>query len=148
MHFTPVVGPSQPRASRHIVPIRLALAAGATYAATGLAVVSLWIAWSERGKHFSFLMPPFQTEGSNAIHPGGWISVPSDSGPQMAVAIVFAVLACVAAWVVGWLCRREYRLQKPHSTRRGLLWGIPLALVVAPLMLVPVMWGTHLMFLD
>jgi len=130
-----------PRSNRHPVVAVLAVASSAAYATTGLAIISLAIAWSARGEHLRMLVPPFTVEGSDATNPGGWISVPSDYRPEMAAAAMFALLAGAAIWVVVQLHRRLPA--QAHSTRRGLLWGVPLVLVVGPAIFAPIVWLTN-----
>jgi hypothetical protein len=144
MHLPPVADPERPR--RGAVVIAVAVASSAAYASTALAIISFAVAWSARGEHFRTLVPPFSIEGSDTVYPGGWISLPSDSGPEMAIAAVLALLAGLATWAVVRL-RRHTRSQT-HSMRRGLLWGVPLVLIVGPAIFAPLVLLMNSISLD
>jgi hypothetical protein len=115
--------------------IAVAVASSAAYATTGLAIVSLVIAWSARGEHLRTLLPPFSIEGSDTVYPAVWISEPSNYRPEMAMAAVLALVAGVATVAVVRL--RRHALAQSHSMRRGLLWGVPLVLIVGPAIFAP-----------
>jgi hypothetical protein len=122
----------------HRVVIAVAFASSAAYAATALAIASLAGAWAARGQHLLMLVPAFRVEGSDVIHPATWVSDPSNFRPAMAEAAMSGVVAGVAAWGVVRL--RRHTSAQDHSMRRGLLWGVPLVLVVGPAIFAPMIW--------
>jgi H+/Cl- antiporter ClcA len=78
--------------------------------------------------------------------PGAGSRNPSNYRPEMAMAAVLALLAGLATWAVVRL--RRHTSAQTHSMRRGLLWGVPLVLIVGPAIFAPLVLLMNSISLD